>query len=81
MPSGSNFMKCEALNKRMETHNMTFEQAIQQLETLTAKLEKGDVDLAQLSEEIKRAQELIVFCKAQLGQVQQDVENLTTSAE
>ncbi|MBO7160378.1 MAG: exodeoxyribonuclease VII small subunit [Paludibacteraceae bacterium] len=60
---------------------MTFEQAIQQLEALTAKLEKGDVDLAQLSEEIKRAQELIVFCKAQLGQVQQDVENLTTSAE
>lgn len=57
---------------------MTFEQAIQQLEALTAKLEKGDVDLAQLSEEIKRAQELIVFCKAQLGQVQQDVENLTT---
>ena len=60
---------------------MTFEQAIQQLEALTAKLEKGEVDLAQLSEEIKRAQELIVFCKAQLGQVQQDVENLTTSAE
>jgi exodeoxyribonuclease VII small subunit len=60
---------------------MTFEQAIQQLEALTAKLEKGDVDLAQLSEEIKRAQELIVFCKAQLGQVQQDVENLTASAE
>lgn len=60
---------------------MTFEQAIQQLEALTAKLEKGDVDLAQLSEEIKRAQELIVFCKSQLGQVQQDVENLTTSAE
>lgn len=60
---------------------MTFEQAIQQLEALTTKLEKGDVDLAQLSEEIKRAQELIVFCKSQLGQVQQDVENLTTSAE
>ena len=60
---------------------MTFEQAIQQLEALTAKLEKGDVDLAQLSEEIKRAQELIVYCKTQLGQVQQDVENLTESAE
>ena len=60
---------------------MTFEQAIQQLEALTAKLEKGDVDLAQLSEEIKRAQELIVFCKTQLGQVQQDVDKLTTSAQ
>ena len=60
---------------------MTFEQAIQQLEALTAKLEKGDVDLAQLSEEIKRAQELIVYCKTQLGQVQQNVENLTASAE
>lgn len=60
---------------------MTFEQAIQQLEALTAKLEKGDVDLAQLSEEMKRAQELIVFCKTQLGQVQQDVEQLTTSVE
>ncbi len=60
---------------------MTFEQAIQQLEALTAKLEKGDVDLAQLSEEIKRAQQLIVFCKEQLGQVQQDVENLTAKTE
>ena len=75
-------MKSEALNNHQITNKpMTFEQAIQQLEALTAKLEKGDVDLAQLSEEIKRAQELIVFCKAQLGQVQQDVENLTTSAE
>lgn len=60
---------------------MTFEQALQQLETLTAKLEKGDVDLAQLSDEIKRAQELIAFCKTQLGQVQQEVDSLTDTTE
>ena len=56
---------------------MTFEQAIQQLETLTAKLERGDVDLAQLSAEIKQAQQLITFCKEQLAVVKTEVEKLT----
>lgn len=56
---------------------MTFEQAISQLEALTAKLERGEVDLAQLNAEIKRAQELIAFCKEQLGMVKEDVEQLT----
>ena len=37
---------------------MTFEQAMEQLQALTAKLEKGDVDLAQLNAEIKQAQQL-----------------------
>ena len=56
---------------------MTFEQAIQQLETLTAKLERGEVDLAQLSAEIKQAQQLITFCKEQLALVKTEVEKLT----
>jgi exodeoxyribonuclease VII small subunit len=60
---------------------MTFEQAIQQLEALTAKLEKGDVDLAQLNAEIKQAQSLIAFCKEQLGQVKKDVEQLEMPAQ
>jgi exonuclease VII small subunit len=40
-------------------------------------LERGEVDLAQLNAEIKRAQELIAFCKEQLGIVKEDVEQLT----
>lgn len=56
---------------------MTFEQAIAQLEALTTKLERGEVDLAQLSAEIKQAQELIAFCKEQLGQAKEQVELLT----
>lgn len=56
---------------------MTFEQAIQQLETLTAKLERGEVDLAQLSADMKQAQQLITFCKEQLAVVKTEVEKLT----
>ena len=56
---------------------MTFEQAIKQLETLTAKLERGEVDLAQLSAEMKQAQQLITFCKEQLAVVKTEVEKLT----
>lgn len=56
---------------------MTFEQAIQQLEALTAKLERGEVDLAQLSAEMKQAQQLITFCKEQLAVVKTEVEKLT----
>lgn len=56
---------------------MTFEQAIAQLEALTQKLERGEVDLAQLSAEIKQAQQLIAFCQEQLGQVKENVEQLT----
>lgn len=55
---------------------MTFEQAISQLESLTNRLEKGEVDLAQLQHEIKQAQTLIAFCKEQLGVVKNEVEAL-----
>lgn len=59
---------------------MTFEQAMEQLQALTAKLEKGDVDLAQLNAEIKQAQQLILFCKEQLGKVKAEIENLPMSS-
>lgn len=55
---------------------MTFEQAMQQLEALTAQLERGDIDLAALTEQIKQAQTLIAFCKEQLGVAKADVEHL-----
>lgn len=55
---------------------MKFEESMAQLETLVAKLEAGNIDLDQLSSEIKRAEELIGACKQQLGVVQAEVEAL-----
>ncbi len=52
---------------------MKFEESLAQLETLVAKLEAGNIDLDQLSAEIKRAEALIGACKKQLGVVQAEV--------
>lgn len=55
---------------------LTYEAALAEIEQIVAAMERGDLPISQLTTNIKRAQELLAFCKAQLTQVETDVNTL-----
>ncbi|HHV02426.1 MAG: exodeoxyribonuclease VII small subunit [Bacteroidales bacterium] len=53
---------------------MTYQQARQELETLVEELEQPDADLGQIASKVKRALELVAFCRNYLRKVHEDAE-------
>lgn len=60
---------------------ITYEKALAELETIVASVERGDLAIDQLTTQLKRAQELLTFCKAQLTQVETDVNQLLNDSD
>jgi len=60
---------------------LTYEQAREELDTLVASLEQPDADLGMISAKIKRALELVTFCRDYLHHVQEDAEKTLDSYE
>ncbi|MFA5301084.1 MAG: exodeoxyribonuclease VII small subunit [Bacteroidales bacterium] len=60
---------------------MTYEQAREELDILVASLEQPDADLGVISAKVKRALELVAFCKDYLHKVQEDAEKTLDSYE
>lgn len=56
--------------------SMTYEQAMQRLETIVSGFEQKSLELDQLTAQLAEAQELIKFCNAKLQQVETDVKKL-----
>ncbi len=48
----------------MEKKKLTYEEALKELETLVAKIEDPEHSLSTISEDVKRAMDLIRICKA-----------------
>jgi exodeoxyribonuclease VII small subunit len=61
-------------SKKIE--NLSFEQAMKELEDIVLKLESGSIELAASLEYYKRGTELKEFCKSQLEQAKLKVEQL-----
>ncbi len=61
--------------------NMTYSEAIAEVEALIKKMEQPDNNLENLTSQVKRASELLNFCKAQLILTKNEVENLTGNKE
>lgn len=61
--------------------NITYEQAIQRLETIVEGFEQNTLHLNQLTTQLAEAQELINFCKEQLAQVEKDVKKMLDNEE
>ncbi|MEN9977977.1 MAG: exodeoxyribonuclease small subunit [Bacteroidota bacterium] len=55
---------------------MTYEKAYNELQEIIAAIETGDVSVDLLSEKVKRAAELIAFCKEKLTATEQDVQQI-----
>lgn len=55
---------------------MTYEKAYTELQEIIAAIETGDVSVDLLAEKVKRAAELITFCKEKLTVTEQNVQQI-----
>lgn len=55
---------------------LTYTQAMKELEQIVAQLEDNSLDIDQLSEKVKKAQRLIAFCRERLTQTDEEVKKL-----
>ena len=60
---------------------LSFEKALEELETIVQKLEAGDVDLDQSIEIYERGTHLKAHCEAKLAAAQQKIEKISVSAD
>lgn len=57
-------------------NELTYETALAELESIVETLEKGDLEISQLTSQLRRAQQLLAFCNTSLGQVEKDVNSI-----
>lgn len=55
---------------------MKYEESLQQLETIVRKMEAGEYDIDELSEQLKTAQKLIKQCKDKLTKTDADIKKI-----
>ena len=55
---------------------MKYEEAIQQLECIVEQIERGELDIDQLTHQLKAAKKLISLCKDKLYKTEQDIKVL-----
>lgn len=60
-----------------QTNSLTYTQAVQELETLLKELEGGEiVNLDKIAAHVKRATELMEFCKKQLHTIDEELRKM-----
>lgn len=60
---------------------MTYKKAIEEIETIVKSLEDNKMDIDVLGGRVKRAAELIEFCKSKLHDTEEEVEKVLKSME
>ncbi len=60
----------------MSKNTQTYEHAYNELQTIIQEIEAGEISVDVLSEKVKRAAELIHFCKEKLISTEQDVQKI-----
>ena len=60
----------------MSKNTQTYEQAYNELQSIIQEIEAGEISVDVLSEKVKRAAELIHFCKEKLTSTEQDVQKI-----
>ena len=53
-----------------------YEAALAELQTIVSKMENDELDVDQMSVQLKRAQELIKFCKEKLTQTDEEIKKI-----
>ncbi|MBR2776233.1 MAG: exodeoxyribonuclease VII small subunit [Prevotella sp.] len=59
------------MNKQLK-----YEEAFAELQSITRKMENDELDIDQMSEQLKRAQELIKFCKDKLTKTDEEIKKI-----
>lgn len=55
---------------------MKYEQAVHELETIVQRLENNELNLDEMSSELKRGQQLIKFCKDRLTKSDEEIKKI-----
>lgn len=63
----------------MDLEKLSFEEAMEQLERITSRLEEGDVPLEEALEEYKRGMELSALCHSKLKKAETELAKLVTN--
>jgi exodeoxyribonuclease VII small subunit len=59
---------------------INYEKAFAELQTIVHKMENDELDIDQLSEQLKRAQELIKLCKDKLTKTDAEIKKILAEA-
>ncbi len=60
----------------MKESALTYSQAKQELEEIVSAIESGELDVDALTEKVKRASELITFCKERLTKTDEELQKI-----
>lgn len=60
----------------MKENEMTYEQAMAELEKISSQIEHGDLGIDKMAAQLKEAQRLIDFCRKQLFHVDAEIKDL-----
>ena len=60
----------------MIKENIKYEEAVQQLENIVQKLENGELNIDELSHELKKAQKLISLCRQRLTKTDEEIQKI-----
>jgi exodeoxyribonuclease VII small subunit len=60
----------------MENNEMKYEKAVCKLEEIVDKMERDELDIDQLSEQLKRAKVLVKLCKDKLTKTDEEIKKL-----
>ena len=59
---------------------MKYEQADQELQTIVRRMEADELDIDQMSEQLKRAQQLIKLCRDKLTKTDEEIKKILAEA-
>ena len=65
----------------MAEENESYAQAMEKLENIVSAVEKGELDIDQLSEKLKEAQKLVSFCKDKLYKADEEIKKIMEGEE
>ena len=60
---------------------MKYEQAFAEVQAIVRRMENNELDIDQLSEQLRRAQQLIKFCKDKLTKTEQEIQKIQAEGE
>ncbi len=60
---------------------MKYEEAMAELEKISSQMENNELEIDQLTEKLRRAQELIKLCRGQLVNIGQEIQDILSDSE
>lgn len=65
----------------MEDSKLSYKDAMAEIENIVSRLEDNQLDVDELSENVKRVSQLIAFCKSKLHETEEEVEKILNTIE